>query len=273
MPPPSTTHGSAPDPPPARGVPESTSSRTLADGSAPSVDPLGAAGLGPSVAAPDGGTDEPELTGDGTRIGDAPGAAVGPAVGGADGGRAVDRGVATGVAVGRLVAVEVGIGVAVGVGGGTEAIGVGVGEGTGVAVDWGAMTTTVGPASGTGFGPCDTVALNVTGQVPSGRVVVAWYVPSTACPLTSARASDVPATWALTELAANPWSLRYRTLKRKLVCVVPEPGETLPAPRVAAAATRGADPSQMDPTARMTAAPMRTDRWAGPSGEMAQDTG
>ena len=200
---------------------------------------------------------------------------VGLAVGGADGGRAVDGGVTTGVAVGRLVAVEVGIGVAVGVGGGTEAVGEGEGdgEGTGVAVDWGAMTTTVGPASGTGFGPCDTVALNVTGQVPSGRVVVAWYVPSSACPLTSARASDVSATWALTELAANPWSLRYRTLKRKLVCVVPEPGETLPAPRVAAAATRGADPSQMDPTARMTAAPMRTDRWAGPSGEMAQDTG
>ncbi len=70
----------------------------------------------------------------------------------------------------------------------------------------------------------------------------------------------MPATWAVTELGANPWSLRYRTLKRKLVCVVPEPGETLPALSVAAATTGGADPSQIDPTAKRTAAPMRTDR-------------
>jgi len=82
----------------------------------------------------------------------------------------------------------------------------------------------------------------------------------------------VPATWAVTELGENPWSLRYRTLKRKFVCVVPEAGVTLPALRVAAAITRAADPSQMDPTARTAAAAMRTDRWADPSGEMAQDT-
>jgi len=131
-------------------------------------------GLGSPVAVPDGGTGEPELTGDGTRIGDARGADVGPAVARADGGRAVDRGVTTGVAVGRLVAVAVGIGVEVGVGGGAVAVGAGDGEGAGVAVDWGAVTTTVGPASGTGFGPCGTVALNVTGQVPSGSTVVAW---------------------------------------------------------------------------------------------------
>lgn len=100
---------------------------------------------------------------------------------------------------GRTVGAAVGRGV-----GGGRGVGAGVGVGGGVA--FGSMTVTVGPTS-VGSVPWTASAWKVTCHEPAGSLELPLNVPSSAAPDTSASATVVPPTSAVTAVASKPWPL------------------------------------------------------------------
>jgi hypothetical protein len=78
--------------------------------------------------------------------------------------------------------------------------------------------------------PCATAALNLTDQVPAGRVVEPAHVPAAAVPSVSASSSVTPAPTisARTDSAFRAGLDEKPTWNVKLVVVVPAPGVTAP---------------------------------------------
>jgi hypothetical protein len=125
-------------------------------------------------------------------------------------------------------------GTAVGFGVG-RGVAVGVGVGTGVGGGVGAVTTTVAVGPSVGLVPPLLIAVNVTGQLPTGRVEEPVQVPFRGVPLRDS-ATVAPATDAVTVTASSVALPTKCTENWNAVAVVPVVGVTVPPVSLAAAA-------------------------------------
>ena len=124
-----------------------------------------------------------------------------------------------GSGVGRGVGLTVGIGVGTGVGGGVDAV-----------------TTTGAVGPNVGLVPALLTALNVTGQLPTGRVDEPAHVPLRASPVVRDNETVPPATDALTVTASSVAVPTKCTENWNGVAVVPAVGVTMPPVSLAVAA-------------------------------------